>query len=87
MTKTQRAKTIRDLLDELRKDIVVKNEMQMFSLELLKRKENNAIDENTDEAVEKVREFVEMKKLNKKIYPALRLKSEWVEGKFTVTKI
>lgn len=86
-TKAHRAKIIRELLDELRKSIVVKHEMQMFRLEYLKRMEDRAIEENTDEAVERIRKYVEKEKNQIQEYPALGLKSQWINGKFVITKL
>jgi len=85
--KSKRAKIIKELFDELRSDIVVKNEFQLLRLEYLKRMELNAIEENSDEAVERIRKYVEKKKQDISEYPALRLRSQWINGKFVVTKL
>lgn len=87
MKKRDRAKVVKGLLDEVRSKIVPKNEMQMMRLEYIKRMELRAIDENTDEAVEKIKKYVLKEKNNIMEYPTLRLKSQWINGEFIVTKL
>jgi len=78
---------IKSLLDGLRKDIVVKNEMQLLRLEHLKRIEDRAIEENSDESVEQIREYVYKQKNEIREYPVLGLKSQWINGEFIITKL
>ncbi len=87
MNKQTRAKIIKKLLDELRKDIVVTNELELMQLEYLMRKENNAVEENSDYAVEKVKNYVEQRKQNVREYPALKLKSQTIDGKMIISNL
>lgn len=84
MNRTKRAKIITCLLDEMRKDIVITNEFQLMRLEILKRMELGAIEENSDHAVKKIKKYVEQQKQNIREYPALKLKSQTIDGKMII---
>lgn len=65
-TKKERAKIIHGLFNELRKDIIVVNELQLRRLELYESMENRAIEENSDKAVSRIRKMIKERK--RKIY-------------------
>ncbi|GEM_PF-4222273 len=87
MNKAKRAKIITCLLDEMRKDIVATNELQLMRLEFLKRMELCAIEENSDHAVMKIRLYMEQRKQNIREYPSLKLKSQTIDGKMVISNL
>lgn len=85
--KKDRAKIIKRSLDELRKKIEIKNELQLIYLELLKRMENKAIEENSDEAVKRIKEYVKTKKYKIYKFPLLGIKTKRINDKMVISKI
>ena len=87
MNKAKRTKQVVSFLDEIRKDIVTTNEIQLMRLEILKRMELRAIEENSDYAVEKIKKYAEKRKQNIREYPALKLKSQTIGGKMVISNL
>lgn len=76
-TKKEREKIIKSLFDKIRKEIVVKSELSLIRLQNLESMESDAIKENSEKAVSRIRKFVREKEL--KMY---KLKS--IGKKYTV---
>lgn len=87
MKKFERAKIIKSLLDELRNNIIIESNLELIRLEHLKKMENRAIEENTDDAVEKIKEYVFKEKNNIMEFPAIGVKSQQINGEFKITKL
>ena len=60
--KNRKAEKIKNMLDELQKNIVVENEIYLMILQGYERIENRTIEENTDAAVKKIKQYVYSKK-------------------------
>lgn len=84
-TKKERAKIIAGLFDELRKDIVVKSEFQLRSLELYEGMEKRPINENSDEAVGRIRKMI--KERTRKIYKIKATGKKYVVENGEIVKV
>lgn len=58
-TRKERVKVIHELFDRLRKDILIKNEIQLMRLEMSEDMEKSASEKNTEEEADRIRKFVE----------------------------
>jgi hypothetical protein len=81
MGRKSRAEIIRDLMDSLRLRIEIVNEADLRLLQKFEFMEEDAIEEDTDEAVDRIRRFV--LQFNRRVYalPSIGKRFEVVDGK------
>ena len=80
-------KQIHALFEELRGVGEIKNKLQIMRLEALERMEERALDENSKEALDRIKEMVERGKRKVFTFPLAGKKIEIKDDKLVVTNL
>lgn len=85
--KSNYQKQIHQLFEEIRKTIEIKNELQIMRLEILEKMEKDALIENSQKAVDRIKRMIERRKQKVFNFPYAGKRIEIKADKIIVTPL